>query len=158
LNQAIYRLPDEPRPTGLAKYVVDPMWPLLAIMIAGNGFGLAWCVFNAFALGTQDRIRECALAALSLLGTAALLVGLNAANANGWLAGSELHYAALSLVALKLTCAYVIYTWQSSTFEVWEHYGGRARNGFAVLFLLAFFGRNVLNAANLPDLLVAVLR
>lgn len=158
MTENVYRLPDEPLPSGLDKYAVDPMWPLFAVMLGGNLFGLAWFAINGFALGAQGRGREFATMALSLFGTAAMIVGLGLAQANGWLQGVELQYAALSLVALKLGCAYMLYMWQASTYEIWEHYGGQPRNGMVVLILVMFFGRNLLNNAPLPDLLRAVLR
>ena len=158
MNTSVYRLPDEPGPSGLAQYVVSPIWPLFALMFAGNLFGFGWFLFNAVALGAPGRGRDIALVATAIIGTAALILGLGAAEQNGWLVGSELKYAALSIIALKLTCGYTMFLRQSATFEVWEHYGGVPRNGMVVLVIIGVFGRNLLQNAHLPPLLLAMLR
>lgn len=138
---ATYRLPDEPLPSGLARYAVDPLWPLLTLMLGGNGFGLAWFVFNSLALGSPTRGREWACAAGSLIGSAALVYVLAVMGGNGWLQGSELRYAALSILALKLAFGYALYLMQARCFEIWEHNGGSAKNGLPVMLLVAVIGR-----------------
>lgn len=158
MTAAAYRLPDEPLPSGLARYAVDPMWPLLALMLGGNAFGLAWFVLNGLALGSPTRKREWACVALGLFGSAGLVFGLDALARAGWLQGSELRYAALSIVTLKLAVAYAIYMMQARCFEIWEHYGGVARNGLPLLLLIAVVGRGFLATQTWPTWLGAMLR
>lgn len=153
---ATYRLPDEPLPSGLAKYAVDPMWPLLAVMLGGNVLGLAWFVFNGIALGSPTRTREWLYVALSLLGSSVLFLLLDHAARHDWLQGSELRYAGLSIVALKLCIAYVLYMTQQRCFEIWEHYGGTPRNGVPVLILAAVVGRGLVNSEQWPVLLKVI--
>ena len=153
-----YRLPDEPIPGGLSRYAVDPMWPLLALMLAGNAFGLAWFAFNSVALGSPSRNREWMYVALNLLGSAALVLLLAMASSNGWLDASALRYAGLSLIALKLMCGYSIYLSQQRSCELWEHFGGKPANGLPVVILLALFGRRLLNPEFLPPMLFGVLQ
>lgn len=155
---ARYRLPDEPISGGLSRYAVDPMWPLLALMLAGNGFGLAWFAFNSVALGSPSRSREWMYVALNLLGSAVLVLLLAMASSNGWLDASALRYAGLSLIALKLTCGYSIYLSQQRSCELWEHFGGKPANGLPVVILLALFGRRLLNPEFLPPMLFGVLQ
>lgn len=140
---AAYRLPDEPLPSGLSRYVVDPMWPLLALMLGGNVLGLAWFVFNGLALGSPTRAKEWAYAAGSLIGCALLTLAMLMAFNQGWLQGTELRYAALLPLLLKLSVGYVLYMTQSRCFEVWEHYGGAARNGMIGLLLVYMAGRGL---------------
>lgn len=155
---AAYRLPDEPLPSGLSRYATDPLWPLLTLMLAGGGFGLAWFGFNAAALGSPTRWREWGCIALSALGSPALVVATTVAVGAGWLSPALAPYALLSVLALKVAVAYALYLMQQHTFEVWEHYGGQPRNGLPLTILLAVVGRGALDLAALPPLLRAVLQ
>lgn len=155
---ARYRLPDEPMPGGLSRYAVDPMWPLLALMLAGNGFGLMWFAFNGTALGSPSRAREWLYIGTSVLGSAMLIFLLAMSSTNGWLEGSALRYAGLSLIALKLVCGYSLYLSQQRSCELWEHFGGKPANGLPVVILLALFGRKLLGSASLPPLLAGILQ
>ena len=152
-----YRLPDEPLPSGLAKYAVDPLWPLLACMLAGNGIGVVWFVFNGIAMGSPTRGRELTYVAISLLGSVLLLLSLGMAKAGDWLDGSQLRYAALSIITLKIAMAYVLYLAQSRCFEIWEHYGGHVRNGMPVLVLSWLVSRN-LHLENWPPALAVMVQ
>ncbi|BAV97127.1 hypothetical protein [Lysobacter enzymogenes] len=156
--RAYYRLPDEPLPSGLSRYATDPLWPLLTLMLAGGGFGLAWFAFNSAALGSPTRGREWGCIALSALGSPALVFAVTAAVGFGALAPTLAPYALLSVLALKVAVAYALYLMQQHTFEVWEHYGGQPRNGLPLMLLLAVVGRGALDMAALPPLLRAVLQ
>ena len=152
-----YRLPDEPLPSGLAKYAVDPLWPLLAFMLAGNGIGVVWFVFNSIAMGSPTRARELGYVATSLLGSVLLLLLLGMARSNQWLDASQLRYAALSIITLKIAMAYVLYLAQSRCFEIWEHYGGQVRNGRPVLVLSWLLAKN-LHLENWPAALAVMVQ
>lgn len=156
--QVRYRLPDEPLPSGLARFAVDPMWPLLALMLAGSGIGLAWFAFNSVALGSPTRAREWLYAALALAGSALLLLLLGLAASQSWLDPRQLRYAALSLLALKITLAYMIYMLQLRPHELWTYHGGESANGLPALVLLGLLARPLLASASLPPLLAGVLR
>lgn len=140
---SVYRLPDEPLPSGLSRYAVDPLWPMLTLMLAGNGFGLAWFAFNGFALGSPTRGRELALLALNLAGAVALLWLLGALGQAGWLPRRYMEYALLSVITLKLATGYALYMMQQRCFELWEYYGGMARNGLPLLILATLFARRL---------------
>ncbi len=155
---ARYRLPDEPMPGALSRHAVDPMWPLLALMLAGNAFGLAWFAFNSVALGSPARAREGLYIAASVLGSALLLMLLAIASGNGWLDESALRYAGLSLIALKLVCGYSLYISQQRSCELWEYFGGKPANGLPLVIISALFGRKLLDAASLPPMLASILQ
>jgi len=130
-----YRLPDEPRPGLLAANASDPLWPFLGMMLVGTWFGLAWFAFNSFALGSPTRLRELALIALALIGSAALVLALNDALARGWLDEHSVRYAVLSLTCLRMGCAYALSVLQSRVFELHAYFGGGARTGATLLVL-----------------------
>jgi hypothetical protein len=88
----------------------------------------------------------------------ALVFLLAMSSANGWLEGSALRYAGLSLIALKLVCGYSLYLSQQRSCELWEHFGGKPANGLPVMILLALFGSKLLGSTSLPPLLAGVLQ
>lgn len=155
---ARYRIPDEPRPSGLVRYAVDPMWPLLAIMLAGNGLGLAWFAFNSRALGSVTALREWAWVAASVIGCMLIHLVLQHAYAQGWLDKSAVAYAVLAFPALKITFAYLLYLDQSRSAELLTHYGGTLRNGAIGLFAGFLLARNVIDKLALPRILEEALR
>jgi hypothetical protein len=138
-----YVIPDEPLPGAMERWIVDPMWPLFAQMLGGSWLALPWFVFNGVALGSPTRRREWLLAAASLVGSAALLFAVVAAAGAGWLEGTGVRLALLSLVTLKLAIAYVLYMLQARSFELWRHFGGVPANGMLVA-VAAIFARRML--------------
>lgn len=126
---ARYTIPDEPLPGAMERWVVDPMWPLFAQMLGGSWLALPWFVFNGIALGSPDRRREWVLAAVSLLGSAALLAGLVMIDRQVGMSELAARLSLLSLLALKLGVAYALYLSQARAFELWRHFGGVPRNG-----------------------------
>jgi hypothetical protein len=158
LHATRYRIPDEPRPTGLIRYAVDPMWPLLALMLSGNGLGLAWFAFNSRALGSATAAREWVYIAASLIGCVLLALAIGWAAHNGWLEESAIKYAALGFPALKLSLGYALYVSQSRSSEIILHFGGVLRNGVVGLLVCFMFARGVLDTLDLPTLLSVAVR
>ena len=76
---ARYRLPDEPLPSGLSRYAVDPMWPLLALML-GLAVGIDYALF--IMARHQDQVRagmdpeESAARATGTAGSAVVFAGI----------------------------------------------------------------------------------
>lgn len=154
-----YRIPDEPRPTGLVKYAVDPMWPLLACMLGGNGLGLLWFAFNTRALGSVSAAREYGYALLSPLACVAVFLVIASGVESHWLPGdASVEYAELAYPAVKLTFAYLLYLSQARSAELLTHYGGTLRNGAIGLFACFLLSRNVIDGMLLPRLLDEALR
>lgn len=135
---ARYVIPDEPLPGRLERWVVDPLWPLLAQMFGGSWLSLPWFVFNGIALGSATRRQEAALAAASLLGSAGLLALLYVLAERVALDRTALSLLLLPLLALKLAIAYALYLKQSRSFELWRHFGGVPRNAVIVIVASLF--------------------
>jgi len=155
---ARYRIPDEPRPGGLVQYAVDPMWPLLAAMLAGNGIGLAWFAFNSRALGSVSAVREWACVAASVAGCVLIHYALTFAYGGGWLDDPAIAYAVLAFPALKITFAYLLYLSQARSAELLTHYGGTLRNGAIGLFGAILLAHNVVDKLEIPRFLKEALR
>jgi hypothetical protein len=156
---ARYRIPDEPRPTGLIRYAVDPMWPLLAIMLSGNALGLAWFAFNSRALGSVSAAREAVYIAGSLLGCVALAFLIRMAYDQGFLPDkASRDYALLAFAALKLSLGYALYISQARSAEIIVHYGGVLRNGIVGLLVCFLIARSALDDLQLPWLISQALR
>jgi hypothetical protein len=145
-----YRIPDEPRPTGMAHLAVDPMWPLLTLMLAGNGIGLLWFAVNSRALGSPTAMKEALLIAASLIGCIALGITLAWCRQQGLLSEEALAYAELSIAVVKLSFGYALYINQSRCAELVQHYGGILRNGAIVAILAAVILRPVMVDLQLP--------
>jgi len=130
---ASYAIVDEPKPGTLAGVAVDPMWPVLATMLGGTWLGFSWFIVNALAIGSASRKKEIALAVGGWAGTAALFGALV------WLAvalqldKAYFPYLRLVLVVWKLLVAYALQFSQIRSFELFTHFGGRGRNGVAVV-------------------------
>lgn len=138
-----YHILDEPRPSGLARLVVDPMWPLLACMLVSGSFGLTWLAFNAWAVGSVTRVREtwiCALGILIALGLFILLAVLE-------LDKPAMRYAFLGVVVIKLGAGYWASGLQQRSVELFEYFGGKKQAGFLVLLVGMFVLRPMLAEA-----------
>jgi hypothetical protein len=136
-----YRIQDEPSPSALSHVVVNPVWPLLASMLAGAWLALPWFALNSFALGSATRRREWVLVAVALPVTFLLLVVKAVLYRQGVVPEGALPYLDVGLTVWKLTVAYLLFTLQQRSFALHEYYGGTVRNGMFVLLAGAFFGR-----------------
>jgi hypothetical protein len=136
-----YRILDEPMPGALAGYVVNPSFPMLALMLAGTWLAAPWFAFNALALGSPTARREIGLAAAMLAGAAALVFGLLVANEQGLIGAHSIAYWALIPIVWKLGFGYWLFMLQIRTFHLYEHFNGRVRNGLFLLLLGAFAAR-----------------
>lgn len=143
-NRNLYRLDDEPRPGTLARLAVEPLWPLLGLMLGGAWLGLPWFVLNGVAVGSPTRVREAMLASIGLLGSLGLAFGLLYLWQTGILDKNSLQYAMLVLVVWKLAIGYALFVMQAATIELYQYYGGVLnRFGLPVVVLSAFFLRSL---------------
>ena len=132
MNTVRYALPDEPRPSRLDHWIVDPMWPFFGLMLGGLWLALPWYVFNGVALGSPTRGREWLALAIAVIGTVLLALAIMHGAGSGWLEGVRLPLSLLSITLLKLGMGFAVYTLQSRSFELWQHFGGVPRNGILV--------------------------
>ncbi|MDP3844838.1 MAG: hypothetical protein Q8R10_00155 [Pseudomonas sp.] len=139
-ERSVYRIEDESRPGNLAKFAVEPLWPMLGLMMGGAWLGLPWFALNGIAVGSPTRVREAVLAGVGLLGSLALAFVLLHLWQSGYVVSKEmLQYALLVLVVWKLTIGYMLFLLQSSTIELYQYYGGVLnRFGLPVALLGAF--------------------
>ncbi len=128
-----YRIMDEPAPSGLGHLIVNPMWPLLAIMFAGVWLSLPWFVFNAFALGSPTRRKELVVALMGPVGMLALSFVLPLLVLLLKLPKGAIPYLLLVLTLWKLGVAYWLFDLQKQSFALHEYFGGRVRNGMLVV-------------------------
>jgi hypothetical protein len=153
-----YAIADEPRPGVLASAISDPMWPLLAQMLAGSWLALPWFVFNGMALGSSSRRKEWAWVSASLVGSL-VVAGWLLARGDGNTSQMLIRFGLLGIVAVKITCSYALYTLQHRSFEIWQYYGGAAsRVGLYVLiggFLVRAAVLKALGASTLAMLVLS---
>lgn len=129
-----YRLPDEPRPSGLVRFSVNPVWPLLAVMLAGPWLSWTWFVFNAWALGSASRVRESVYAVGGFVGGFALYVLILVLLAGFSLPEGWGPYLVTLLTIWKIGVSYAIVRLQRQGFGLFAWYGGKPRNGAWLLF------------------------
>jgi hypothetical protein len=141
---ATYRIQDEPSPGALGHLVVNPVFPLLAFMMAGSWLGVPWFIFNGFAMGSTTRRKETVLAVLVVPGTLLLFILLGVLLKLDVLTESSLPYARVGTTVWKLAVGYVLYNLQQRSFALHEYYGGVVRNGALVLVASIFLGSRVL--------------
>jgi hypothetical protein len=128
-----YAILDEPQPGTLAKYVVNPFWPLLAMMMAGTWLAGPWFIFNGFAIGSSTRKSEMWLVIGSVLTSAAFIGLLFVLVAQDMYPDALRPYVQIVLAVIKLSFAYVIVMRQQRSLALYEYYGGVVRNGALVL-------------------------
>ncbi len=155
MADGVYRIIDEPAPGALGHLTVNPLWPLLGLMLAGGWLAWPWFILNAFALGSPTRFKETSLVVLGIAGTAALAFGLFLAFEAGYLDRTSIKYAILILPVWKIGIGYYIYLIQAGSFGIYEYYGGLVRPGIVVVIAGFFLREHVLDL--LPENLILLL-
>lgn len=151
-----YQIADEPRPGTLARFAVNPVFPLLALMLGGVWIAWPWFLLNGIAVGSPTLRREIVWLAGGLMALIAITIAILASADAGLITGVGLRYAFLVLVVAKIATAYAVYVLQSRTIEIYQYYGGVLNNGFWGLLIVFLIGRNI-DPASMPVLFVAVL-
>jgi len=128
-----YKITDEPTPGKLSSIAVSPIWPFIAIMFGGAWLSWGWTILNGMAVGSPTFRRELMWVIAGIIGSAILLFVIFTAYEQGILQKDYLKYAILIVVAWKLGVAYVLFTLQSHTIELFEYFGGKLRNGIFVI-------------------------
>lgn len=134
-----YQIIDEPTPGPLARFIVNPFWPLLGLMLGGAWLGWPWFLLSSHALGSATKRRETILIAAAFIGSV-VLAFLVAATAPSQSAQEFklFSYALLALRAFKLTMGYLIFLEQRKSFQIYETFGGKSQN--AAIVLMAAYG------------------
>lgn len=142
-----YRIMDEPRPGPLAAWAVDPLWPFLALMMAGPWLGFPWFLFNGLAIGSARQKREVAWIAGGWLTLAALYAGLFVLAEALKLGRFELGYLRFGPIVWLMICGYALHFSQGRSAQLFAHFGGRLRQGWWVAILGGLVGREQVAAA-----------
>ena len=143
-----YRIADEPRPGGLAHLVVDPIWPMFAMMFGGAWIAFPWYIFNGIAMGSPTLKKEIALGIAGFIGAALIFIALVSLGVSGVIPKSLIPYGAVTLIIWKLGITYWLYATQAATFGIYTYFGGIARNGIIIVFLSSIMRPRVLNAVS----------
>lgn len=154
---AAYRILDEPSPGALGHLVVNPVFPLLTLMMAGAWLGVPWFILNGFAMGSASRRKETVLALLLVPGLLLLFFLLGVLLHAGVLTQASMPYAFTGTLVWKLAVGYVLYNLQQRGFALHEYYGGVVRNGVLVLVASVFLGSRVLTALTGGNTMLLVL-
>lgn len=135
-----YQIADEPAPSTLARYAVNPLYPMLAFIFAGVWFAWPWFAFNSVAIGSPTKRAELAWLAAGLIVPSAVGWALLLARAADALPGASTPYIGLVIVVLKIVVVYAVFLLQSRTIEIYEYYGGKLVNGVWPLLAAFYFG------------------
>lgn len=150
-----YQIADEPAPSPLARFAVNPLFPLLAVMLGGVWAAWPWFAFNAIAVGSPTRRAELAWLAGGFAALLVLVFFIAAAVGAGWIDESMVPYTLVGITVAKLAIVYAVYVLQARTIELYEYYGGVLKNGLWVLLACLFVGDRALES--LPPILRVVL-
>jgi hypothetical protein len=136
-----YHIADEPRPSALSNFATDPMWPFLALMLAGPWLGFPWFVFNGIAIGSARLKREVAIAIIAWLGLAVVVVAVLWVHGALGLPDGSLRYLKFIFIVWRMTAGYMLHLSQLRSFQLYRYLGGPARGGWLVI-LGGFFAGN----------------
>jgi hypothetical protein len=150
-----YRVVDDPVPSKLSPWAVNPAWPLFSVMMAGPWLAWPWFAFNAFAIGSPTRVKQLKVA-LGGFGLMTLLTSVV------WILfdlipEGALPYVAIGLAGVKITFTYWLHTLQEKGFELFEYFGGKVRNGWPLILVGAIVVRPLLGAVLPPYFRVILL-
>jgi hypothetical protein len=133
-----YRISDVPKPTGISRWAVSPVFPLFAFMFGGALSSWVWFCVNSVAMNSPTRNGDIAIAASGVLVSTVLVSGLLLADTNGIVSATAMPYALLLVTCWKLVVSYVLFIRQIRPYGVFEYYNETSPHGpQLVLFTLA---------------------
>lgn len=153
---ATYQIADEPAPGNLARFAVNPVFPLLALMLGGVWLAWPWLAFNSIAVGSPTRRAELAWLVGGVLAFCVISVAILWSYAAGLISDTGVPYALLVLVVAKIAVGYAVYVLQSRTIEIYEYFGGVLKNGIWGVAAAFFVGDRLFRDA--PALVQMVLQ
>lgn len=139
-----YRIVDEPTPGTLTHLAVNPLFPLLSVMLVGIGFAWPWFLVNGLAIGSATRRRELLLVVAGFAGAALFSALLASAQMQSLVKPSLMPYLDLVGIAWALGISYAIHGMQFVSFQIYEYTGGSVRNGGIVLIMGMLLVRRLL--------------
>ncbi|MEW5850635.1 MAG: hypothetical protein AB2A00_17750 [Myxococcota bacterium] len=151
-----YRIVDEPRPTGLAAHVCNPMWVLLASMVAGLWLSAPWFIFNAFAMGSSSRVREALWVVAAPVASLTLLFLLVVARRAELLPSWAVPYCMVVIITTKLGLAYRVFQLQQQGYALHQYFGAPVRNALPLVLVGALLRPKVLGLVDSVIWLVLV--
>lgn len=123
-----YRIVDEPSPSALGRFVVNPVWIVLAGMLLPAGIqeaqplALLWFVFNGIALSSPTRRAEILWALAGLAVVAVFRYGPTHLATSGPIAlptlRAALPYADILRSAIDLTVLYRLFLYQAGPYQL----------------------------------------
>lgn len=149
-----YHIEDEPRPSSFSSYTVQPMWPLLGMMLGGCWLGWPWFVFNSLAVGSPSAKRELRMVGAAFAVTVAFTAVIFWLDRQQLITKVVAELAWVALAGWKLTCGYRLQTIQTRSVELHQYFGGAIRNG-SLLAMASFMLRSSV-LAQLPPFWVWV--
>ena len=134
---AKYAIVDEPAPSKLQRFGVNPLWIFLGAIFGGSGVGVLWFALNSLAIGSATKTKEFAYVALCLLGTPLVYLLIGVLWERGVLTEGVRPYLHLVITVFQLVIVYQLHLVQSRSFQLFELFGGVAKNGVLVVVALA---------------------
>lgn len=139
-----YRIADEALPSRYSGYSVQPMWPLLAVMISHPLVGLGWFILNGEFFGSATRRRERTIAIAGIVAYFCIAYALVASGGALFTNfGGFAPYVREIPILIWLGLAYWLYMMQSRSFELYVFYEGKTANGFVAMLIAYFLRRPV---------------
>ena len=134
-----YMILDEPKPSGLTPFALNPMWPLFALMLISSGAAWVWFVFNSMALGSPFRRQEWIWIGAGVVGSFLYVVGVLYVTGAYDLPKGTIPYFLIGLTVLKLVVGYRVYLYQARSFQMLEYFSQTpVKNGALPLAVLWF--------------------
>ncbi len=117
-----YQISDVPQLTGRARWVVNPMFPLLAAMLGGALPAWVWFSINSVAMNSPTRRGDIAIASTGLIISALMVGSILLATGQGHISTVLMPYCLLLVTVMKLSIAYTLYMRQAQPYAVFSYY------------------------------------
>ncbi len=139
-----YKIIDEPTPSPISRLATNPMWPLLAVMLASPIFGWIWFVVNSIAIGSPTKLKEFLMACVGVIFLSVFYIYLGSLNQSGDSGISEyIDYIRLAGVIVSISISYYLFVAQQQPFGLYEYFGGTTMNAIPILVVGFLFGNKV---------------
>lgn len=155
---ADYAILDEPRPGTFSRFALNPVWPMLTLMMISSGAAWAWFVFNSFAQGSPFKRSELTWIGAGVGLSFAYVLVLFGGVGQYDLPKQAIPYLLMGLTVIKLTVAYRVYLYQARSFELFEYFSQTPVKNGSLPFVLLWVASGQLKLSTLlPPLVVLAL-